>query len=94
MKNSSNPLKRKSSEFNKSFRSILSEYPDLVSRFKCINPSLPYVYGLPKTHKQGILLRPIISNVNSPNYKLSKWFASLLSPSLGKTSDSSPPEHK
>ena len=47
----SDPLKRKAADFNKSLRIVPKDHPDLVTRFKCINPGLPYLYGLPKTHK-------------------------------------------
>ena len=61
----------------------------MLSQFKTINPLLPYIiYGLPKTHNPNIPLRPIISNVGAPSYKLTKWLASKLFPSLGKISDS------
>ena len=46
------------------------------------------MYGLPKTHKEGSPLRPIISNVGSVTYKLSKWLADLFAPAVGKSSDS------
>ena len=31
------------------------------------------MYGLPKIHKQGVPLRPILSSMKTPNYKLSKF---------------------
>jgi hypothetical protein len=42
------------------------------------NPSVPKVYGLPKIHKIGNKMRPIVSNVSAPSYKLSKWLLSEL----------------
>ena len=41
-----------------------------------------YVYGLPKIHKVGVPLRPIVSFVNSATYELSKYLCSVLSPFL------------
>ena len=61
---------------------------EILDKFKSINPSLPYFYGLPKTHKDGIPLRPIVSSKNSFMYKISKWLADLLSPFLGNFSPS------
>lgn len=42
----------------------------------CPNPLVPRIYGLPKIHKPGNKLRPIISNINAPAYKLAKWILS------------------
>ena len=46
---------------------------------------VPLLYGLPKVHKEGIPLRPIVSFVNSPTYALSKHLASILAPLIGKS---------
>lgn len=38
------------------------------------NPLVPKLYGLPKIHKIGPLkMRPVVSNINSPNYRIAKW---------------------
>ena len=42
----------------------------------------PRMYGLPKTHKEGTPLRPILSMTSSSHHKLGKWLASLLQPVL------------
>lgn len=43
------------------------------------NPKLPMIYGLPKIHKSGPLkMRPVVSNIHSPNYKMAKWLVSEL----------------
>ena len=34
---------------------------------------MPIIYGLPKIHKNNIPLRPIVSFINAPTYKLSKF---------------------
>src|SRR5678815_4328795 len=39
-------------------------------------------------HKQNIPLRPIISNIDSTTYKLSKWIANSLKPLIGHISSS------
>lgn len=36
------------------------------------NPVLPKLYALPKTHKVGKKMRPIVSNIGAPSYKLAK----------------------
>ncbi|XP_066944595.1 uncharacterized protein [Macrobrachium rosenbergii] len=38
------------------------------------------MYGLPKIHKDNIPLRPILSSINTPNYKLAKYLVPLLEP--------------
>lgn len=48
------------------------------------NPVLPRLYGLPKLHKTGDAMRPIVSGINAPTYKISKWlvreFSKLIEP--------------
>ena len=46
----------------------------------------PRIYGLPKVHKPEVPLRPIVSCIGSPSYRLSKFITSLISPLGGKTS--------
>jgi hypothetical protein len=36
----------------------------------------PGMYGLPKIHKDGVPLRPIVSNIGAPTYQLSKHLSS------------------
>ena len=45
----------------------------------------PRFYGLPKIHKSGIPLRPIVSFVNSPTYAVSSYLAKILSPVVANT---------
>ena len=83
----SSPLKRLSANFNKTVRDKLKNIPGLdLNSFIQINPKLPYIYGLPKTHKNGIPLRPIISHSGSFSYKLAKYLAEKLSPLVGSFS--------
>ena len=44
----------------------------------------PRMYGLPKTHKSGIPLRPILSMTGSPYHKLAKWLTKVLEPIRSK----------
>ena len=44
----------------------------------------PRMYGLPKTHKPNVPLRPILSMTGSAHHQLSKWSASLLQPVLDR----------
>lgn len=43
------------------------------------NSVAPKAYGLRKTHKQNVSYRPIISNIDSPCYHLSKFVHNILS---------------
>ena len=43
------------------------------------------MYGLPKIHKEGYPLRPIVSAIGSPTYLLAKELAQILSPLAGRT---------
>ena len=46
----------------------------------------PQFYGLPKVHKQGLPMRPIISFIQSPIYQLSKYLVTILSPLVRNSS--------
>ena len=45
----------------------------------------PRLYGLPKIHKAGAPLRPIVSAIGSPAYYVAKHMSKLLSPHIGQT---------
>ena len=45
----------------------------------------PQMYGLPKVHKEDTPMRPIVSTINSPSYKLAKELARILTPLAGNT---------
>ena len=58
----------------------------VCSQLRCSSGSIPLIYGLPKIHKPGTPLRPIVSFCTSPTYSLSKHLVKILSPLLGTTS--------
>jgi len=41
-------------------------------------PSIPRIYRVPKIHKTGTPLRPIVSSINSPTYNLEGHLAQIL----------------
>ena len=43
-----------------------------------VEPKLPVLYGLPKIHKKDCPFRPIVSQINSPSYKINKYLDYLL----------------
>ena len=45
---------------------------------------IPRFYGLPKVHKQGAPLRPIVASRGSITYNLAQMIAQILSPLVGK----------
>ena len=55
------------------------------SVYKTIRPTgsqRPRLYGLPKTHKEDLPLRPILSMIGSAQHSLAKWLTSMLDPVL------------
>ena len=49
-------------------------------------PAHQKYYGLPKVHKEGIPLRPIVSSIGSVSYETAKELSRILKPLVGKTS--------
>ena len=84
----SNPLKKWQAKYNKDLKNILKNLPELEKQFKSYLPRLPRIYGLPKIHKENLPFRPIVSTINSVNYKLSSWISKKLTPCLNKISNS------
>ena len=84
----SNPLENVNSNFNKKIKNILRGNDTLIKQLTVSSATLPYMYGLIKTHKQNNPVRPIISSVGSISYRLSKYLVKLLSPLLGNISNS------
>ena len=54
-------------------------------RLRCSVPQLPKLYGLPKLHKPGIPMRPIVSFCGYPTYQLSKYLTTILQPLTDKS---------
>src|ERR1700761_3534460 len=53
---------------------------NIYNDLRAVGSSPGKLYGLPKTHKSGVPLRPILSAVPFHNYKLAKFLVPLLSP--------------
>jgi len=86
-----NPTKRYEKEANKLiegwYKNIkISE--DTKNKLLTKNAKPPRIYFLPKIHKQGRPFRPIVSSINAPTYKLSKYLCNILSKVLGKKTHS------
>ena len=82
------PLEDVNSNFNKKIKKLLKGDDQLIKQLITTSATLPYMYGLVKTHKPNNPMRPIISSVGSCSYKLSKYIVKLLNPLLGTISDS------
>ena len=73
MKLTKNPLNQMIKEANQAIKNIEQIFDIEKYKIKVSNPRLPKCYGLPKIHKSGDKMRPIISNIDSPSYKIAKW---------------------
>lgn len=72
------PLPKMISELNttlKVCKNIVT--PELRRKLHVSNPSVPKLYGLPKIHKPGNSMRPIVSAIGAPTYKLAKWLTEV-----------------
>ena len=57
------------------------DLPDEVyNEIRPVGTARPRMYGVPKLHKDGVPLRPILSMVNSPHHPMAKWLATVLKP--------------
>lgn len=82
-----NPLKKMEKSTKSVISNILNTFRDIdgsVNKklkwwLNVSNPVVPKLYGLPKIHKLGPLkMRPVVSNINSPNYRVARWLISEL----------------
>ena len=55
---------------------------DIYDRIRPTGSQRPRMYGLPKTHKEDIQLRPILSMIGSSQHELAKWLSEVLAPVL------------
>ncbi|XP_047985758.1 uncharacterized protein LOC125225986 [Leguminivora glycinivorella] len=78
-----NPTARVTAKVNK----LLQNLPDkcMATRLRPHNPTSPKIYGLPKIHKPDWPLRPIVSQIDSPTYKLARHMSSILQDFTGET---------
>ena len=69
-------------------KSIKTEGGINESTYKRLYPTgagSPKFYGLPKIHKEGIPLRPIVSSIGAATYSASKELSRILKPLVGKS---------
>ncbi|GJQ65893.1 hypothetical protein Trydic_g3993 [Trypoxylus dichotomus] len=75
-------FERKTSSLIKASNIPLEIQRRLISR----NSKPPRLYGLPKIHKDGVLLRPVVSTIDSSTYNLTKHLSRIIKEYTGKTS--------
>ncbi|KAM7283725.1 uncharacterized protein ISCGN_000831 [Ixodes scapularis] len=71
---------------NKMLSDIFKQYPEskaLYLHLICRNGSAPSFYGLPKTHKPNVPLRPIVDFTTSPLRALSNYLHRTIAPLVG-----------
>ena len=70
---------KREKETSEKIRNIL---PENIANQLCPqgSPRLAHLYGLPKTHKQPLQMRPILSATGTYNFKLAKWLDQKLKP--------------
>ena len=76
--------------FNSSLKEIIHHVDKKVYDYS-VSPKLPvipYFYGLPKIHKVGVPMRPIVASLRAPARNLSLWLTKTLSPFIGLVSQS------
>eukprot|EP00253_Pinus_taeda_P003606 PITA_03606 len=79
-----NPLKKISRNVALAIKyssSVSSPHHKLIET----NPITPRIYGLPKIHKKGASLRPIVNTIGRPTYLLAKFLALKLKPLVDRT---------
>ena len=89
----SDPTNRMKSKLISLLKKIKSEWGIDDTQYKKMYPTEavpPKFYGLPKVHKRGIPLKPIVSSRGSISYEVAKELARILKPLVG----SSPPSYQ
>ncbi|XP_047987680.1 uncharacterized protein LOC125227408 [Leguminivora glycinivorella] len=66
-----NPTARVTSKLNGLIGALSAK--DQAKKLRQLNPTTPKIYGLPKIHKNDWPLRPIVSQIDSPTYKASRF---------------------
>lgn len=67
------------------FHAVPSQHKGLYYKLICHNGSVPAIYGLPKLHKLGVPLRPIVDFTRSPLHRLSGFLHRVVSPLVGSS---------
>ena len=71
-------LLQKEKELHETLHQILPE--EIANSLSPKSSRLAHLYGLPKTHKATLSMRPILSATGTYNYNLAKWLEQKLKP--------------
>lgn len=80
-----NPTARISRNINKLIKASTSIPDNMKERLTVTDPKTPLLYGLPKIHKEGTPLRPIVSAIGSATHPIARLLVQHLQPAVGKT---------
>lgn len=75
---SSDPTKHYITQVKDVIKSTSYVSPDQLKYKVPMNPRSPFLYGLPKTHKDNIPIRPVVSYIGAPTYDLAKYLNKIL----------------
>ncbi|KAF6777482.1 hypothetical protein AHF37_03046 [Paragonimus kellicotti] len=70
-------------QITKCLKSLKDEKLITPATYEQLRPqgsTIPRLYGLPKVHKPGVPVRPILDMMNSPYHSTAKWLVKLLEP--------------
>lgn len=70
---SADPLKQMVTKTSEIISRIILVFSVFAWQLKVSNPIVPRLHGLPKVHKIPLKMRPIVSNISAPTYKVAKW---------------------
>ena len=73
----------KTEKFTQTMKKLIENEDPKWKRMLNYHPRTPKMYGLPKTHKPEIPMRPIISGIGSAPHKIARATANILTPLLG-----------
>ncbi len=87
MELNTNPMNRMLTATKSMIAKVVLVFNLFTWQLSVSNPTIPKLHGLPKIHKTPLKMRPIVSNISAPTYKLAKWL-------VRKFSEFDPPEGK
>ena len=85
---SNDPTNKHRTKLIKLLKTIKAEGGINEAVYKRLYPTgagVPKFYGLPKVHKEGIPLRPIVSSIGAASYETAKELARILKPLVGSS---------
>ena len=82
-RNARHPIFRKQENINDSIKTHVKRYvPEVAKGLSASGCTVGKLYGTCKVHKSNYPVRPIVSMINTPEYKLAKYLDMLIKPNL------------